>query len=124
MKKSKYCRSSIIPKNTQGTCNIFVMYVPICTDGKLLEGGLSSISRIIHSYGDVTITGEGLQIVTMFGTHGHWAVRVLQRATPTVTSVNNGHLRGPVTFTHIPECLLEELSLSVFYGLVLPRLEF
>ena len=107
------------------------MYVPICTDGKhfflfcfVLFWSLSSHSRIVHSYVIVTITGEGLQIVTMFGTHGHWAVRVLQRATPTVTSVNNGHLRGPVTFTHIPECLLEELSLSVFYGLVLPRLEF
>ena len=38
---------------------------------------LSSHSRIFHSYGKVTIAGEGLQIVTMFGTHGHWAVRVL-----------------------------------------------
>ena len=26
--------------------------------------GLSSHSRIFHSYGDVTITGEGLQILT------------------------------------------------------------
>ena len=49
----------------------------------------------------------------MLGTHGHWAVRVLQRAT-TVTSVNNGHLYGPVTLTRIPECLSEELSVPVF----------
>ena len=26
--------------------------------------GLSSLTRIFHSYGDVTITGEGLQILT------------------------------------------------------------
>ena len=32
----------------------------------------------IHSYGDITITGEGLQIFVLYmlGTHGHWAVRV------------------------------------------------
>ena len=58
------------------------------------------------------------------GTHGHWAVRVLLRATPTVTSVNNGHLHGPMTLTPIAERLSEELSLRVFYGLVLPRLGF
>ena len=52
--------------------------------------------RIFHSFGDVTITGEGLQILTYLGTHGHWAVRVLWRATPFVTRVNpiyNGYTR-------------------------------
>ena len=60
----------------------------------------------------------------MLGFHGHEAVRFFQRATPTVISVNNGHLRGAVTLTRIPECLSEELSLPVFYSLVLPRLGF
>ena len=48
--------------------------------------GLSSRSRIFHSYGDITIADEGLQILT-YAWHSwrHWAVRVLQRATPTVT---------------------------------------
>ena len=46
---------------------------------------LSSHSRIFHSYEDVTIEGEGLQILTYAGTHGYWAVWVLQRATPTMT---------------------------------------
>ena len=59
-------------------------------------------------------SGEELQIVTMLGTHSHWAVRVLQRATPTVISVfNYGHLREPVTLT-TSQCLSEELSLPVF----------
>ena len=41
--------------------------------------GLTSHSRIFHSYGDVTITAEGLQSLTYtrHGTHGRWAVRVL-----------------------------------------------
>ena len=33
-------------------------------------GGLSQ-SKIFHSYGDVTMTGEGLQILTYLGTYGH-----------------------------------------------------
>ena len=59
-------------------------------------------------------SGEELQIVTMLGTHGHWAVRVLQRATPTVISIYDyGHLRKPVTLTP-SQRLSEELSLPVF----------
>ena len=52
----------------------------------------------------------------MFGTHGHWAVRVLKRATPTGTmaSVYSGHRRGPVTLAPIAERLAVELSLPVF----------
>ena len=34
-------------------------------------------SRIFHTYGDVTITSEGLQIMTYIHTYGHLAVRVL-----------------------------------------------
>ena len=111
---------SIIPKNT---CSWYMLYFLWCTFlfvpmvtiffCFVLFWSLSFHSRIVHSYIYVTITGDGLQIVTMLSTHGHWAVRVFQRATPTVRSVNNGHLRGPVTLTHIPECLSEELSLPV-----------
>ena len=49
----------------------------------------------------------------MLGTNGQRAVRVHQRATPTLTSVYNGHLRGPVTLTPLAERLEVELSLSV-----------
>ena len=37
----------------------------------------SSHSRTFHTFGDITITGEGLKIMLILGTHGHWAVRVL-----------------------------------------------
>ena len=33
--------------------------------------------RIFHTYEDVIITGEELQILNILDTHGHWAVRVL-----------------------------------------------
>ena len=48
----------------------------------------SSNSRILHSYGDVTINGEGLQACkfwSILATHGIWALRRLKRATPTVS---------------------------------------
>ena len=41
-------------------------------------------------------------------TYNHWAVRVLQRASP-----YNGHLRGSVTLTPIAKCFAVELSLPV-----------
>ena len=79
--------------------------------------GFTSHSRIFHSYGDVTITGEGLQILThtgkmlkhictfylldicstyvelmwIFSTHGHWIVTVVSRATLTLTRDINDH---------------------------------
>ena len=37
--------------------------------------GLSSHSRIVHSYGDVTIRAANF-VLYMLVTHGHWAVRV------------------------------------------------
>ena len=45
----------------------------------------SSLSRIFHSQGEVTIAGEGLQTLTYMYTKQHWAVRALSHATPTVT---------------------------------------
>ena len=48
--------------------------------------GLSIHSRTFYSYGDATITGEGLKMLTYaWHSYGHWAVRVLSHATPTVT---------------------------------------
>ena len=38
---------------------------------------------MFYSYGDVTMAGEGLQILT-YAHYGHWPVRVLKLATPTV----------------------------------------
>ena len=56
----------------------------------------TSHSRIFHSFGHVTIAGEGLQILPMLGTYGHWAVRVFLPLWYGA-SVYNGHLRGPLT---------------------------
>ena len=83
--------------------------------------GLSSHSRIFHSYGDVTIAGEGCKFLSRLGTHGNWADRVLKCATLTVTSICNGHLRGHVTLAPIAERLAVT---TCFYDLGLSRLGF
>ena len=78
--------------------------------GFLLVWGFTSHSRIFHSY-------EGLQILT-YARHS-WPLSS-EGSLPchtycdTVSSVYNGHLRGPVTLTPIAERLAVELSLSVF----------
>ena len=78
---------------------------------------LSSHSRIFHSYGDVTIPGEGLQILT-YARHSWPLSSEGSLASHNLlwhgASVYNGHLRGPVTFTPIAERLAVELSLPVF----------
>ena len=59
---------------------------------------------MFHSYGDVTITGEGLQILTYarhswpFGSKGSLACH-----THYDTGHHYGHLRGPLTLTPITE---------------------
>ena len=60
-------------------------------------------SRIFHSYGDVTITGEGLPILTFIVTHLLWDI------------LYNGHHQGPVTLTPTAERLAVELSPPVFF---------
>ena len=68
-----------------------------------------------HSYGDVTITGEGLQILN-HARHS-WPLSSegsLACHTYCETSVYNGHLRGPVTLTPIAQRYAVELSLPVF----------
>ena len=56
--------------------------------------GISSHSRIFHSYGDVTIAGEGLQIFTY--------IRHSQYYCDTGQSLFNYHPRVPVTHTCCP----------------------
>ena len=77
----------------------------------LFVWSFSSQSKIFHSFGDVTITGGGLQILPMFGTYGFFSVAHLLWH---VASVYNGCLRGPVTPRPIAERSAEELSLPVF----------
>ena len=68
---------------------------------------------MFYSYGDVTITGEGLQILT-FARHS-WPLSSegsLQHCL-TYCDTGHGHVRGPVTLTPIDERLAVELSLPV-----------
>ena len=80
----------------------------------------SSHSRIFHSYGDVINNIEGLKFgpTCMLGTHGHLLSSegslMWNTYCDTGHPFNNGHLRGPMTLTHIAEGLAVELSLPVF----------
>ena len=73
--------------------------------------------------GTSSLPVKGCKFWHMLGTYGHWAVRVVFRAAPTVArgSVYNGHLRGPVTLTPITYCLAVQRSLP---DLGLSRLAF
>ena len=66
------------------------------------------------------LTMEGYKFWPMLYTYGHWAMRVLWRATPTETrDVRlDGHLKGSVTLTPIAQRLSVELSLPVFTAYV------
>ena len=65
----------------------------------------SSHSRLFHPFEDITIVGEGPQIVSY--------ARPLACLLWHGASVNNGHLRGPVTLTPIAERLEVDLILPV-----------
>ena len=71
----------------------------------------SSHSRIFHLYGDVTITGEGLQILTYARHSWPLSSEGSLGATPTVT---RGIRLIKVTLTLYAERLAVELSLSVY----------
>ena len=84
----------------------------VCLFVRLFVEGLSSYSRIFHSYGDASITGEGLQMLT-YSRHFFSVLHLLLHE----ASVSNGHLRGPLTLTHIAERLEVKLSLTTDLGL-------
>ena len=61
--------------------------------------------RIFHAYGDATITGEGLKILT-YARHS-WPLSEGSLACHIYCdTVYNGNLRGPVTLTPIAERLI------------------
>ena len=75
--------------------------------------GLTTHSRIFHSYEDVTITDEGRQILTY--TRHSWPLRTsLPHLLWHRTSVYNDHLRRPVILILVFERLAVELPLPVF----------
>ena len=90
-----------------GVTNSFFLFV--CSEN----------SKILHSFGDVTITCEGLQILTYaralrtLSSEGSLACDTYCDIRIYCSSVYNGHLRGPVTLAPNSECLAVELSLPV-----------
>ena len=68
----------------------------------------SSHSRIFHSFGDVIIAGEGLQILT--NARYLWALNSGVSITCQIYC-DTGHLRGPAALTPIAERLAVELLL-------------
>ena len=87
----------------------------------MFELGFTSHSRVFHSYWDVIITDEGLQILTY--ARFLWSLRFLKRATRTVTRdihLYNGHLWEFMSLTseYVAERFAVELPLSVFTTLV------
>ena len=88
----------------------------------LIVWGFTSHSRIFHSYGDVTIIGEMLQILTYARQLWQWGFFSVLHLLWHNISINNGHFRGPVTLKSISERLA--IQLLCFYGLGLSRLGF
>ena len=70
---------------------IFLLGLFVC----LFIWVFSSHSRIFHLYGDVTITGEGLQILTH--ARRSWPLSS-EVSLACHTYCDTGHLRGSVTF--------------------------
>ena len=83
----------------------------------LFELGFSSHLRYFHSHGDVTITGEGLQILTyslhwwQFSIEGSLLCHLLWHGTSIL--IYNGHFEGPVTLIPVAERLAVEMILPV-----------
>ena len=85
----KYCRDGVKPYTNNHSCLWFK---------------ISPTREFFTRMEKSPLPVNGCWFWPMLGTHGHWAVRVFQCATPTVTngsSVYNVHLRGPVTLTPV-----------------------
>ena len=73
---------------------------PINVDVRLY-GVFSARSRIVHSFEDVTITSEGLQILTYapaLMTFVQWGFFIVSNLLWQGASVSNGHLRNTHTY--------------------------
>ena len=82
--------------------------------------------NIFHSYRDI-IAGKSFKFWPVLGAHTHWAVKVLNRASSTLTraSVYNGNFRGPYTLTPIHQWSCHYLFLRLRFvavGIQTPNL--
>ena len=80
-------------------------------------GFFSPHSRIFHSFGEVTVTADGLQILAYtrhswpLSSEGSLACHTYRDTG--LPFINNGDLQGPETLAPVAECLAVELSLHV-----------
>ena len=90
------------------TCQIII----VC----LFDWGLSSHSRIVHSYGDVSIIVKRCKfdLCSALMAIEQWGFFSVPHLLLHGASVYNGYLREPVKLTTIAERLAVELSLPVF----------
>ena len=85
---------------------LYIVFV--CLFVCLFVWSFSSHSKIFHSFGDVAIVGEALQILTPAGhllSFEQWRFFSVSYLWWHGPSVCNGHLRGPVTLTPNAESL-------------------
>ena len=96
------CIYIIVPLEWLHVLGILTMVIQWNFLFSCLFGVLRPTSRFFHSYKDVTITGEGLQILTCAGTYGHWAVTVysVSHLRWHVASIHTGHTRTRDTHTY------------------------
>ena len=98
----------------QTVCDRCLMHLKYqCIAGSIKKGFFFCPTHEFFTHMETPLPMKNFKCWPVLGTHCHWAVRVLQRATPTVTgaSVYNGHLRGPKTLTPVAERFAVELSL-------------
>ena len=97
----------------------YIISYKSCLQSCLFVWGFTSHSRIFHSYWDVTIIVEGLQILTY--TRHSWPLSSKGSliSVPHLlwhgASVDNGHLRGHVTLTPVAERLYSGAVTICYY---------
>ena len=116
-----YGKSQTLTKVLPHSINIITSIYFVC----LFVWRFSSHSRMFYSFQDVTITGEGLQIL-MLARHS-WPLSSKRSLTchtycdtRSGPSLHHCHLRGPVNLTPFAVLLTEELSLPVLTMWVCP----
>ena len=97
--------SSHQDESCQHYVNIRLIYVNM----QRFVCGFTSLPKIFHSYGDVTITSEGLHILT-FSRHSWPLINEGSLACHTYCDTVH-HLRGPVTLPPVAVRSIVELSL-------------
>ena len=98
-----------IPSHQDESCQHYANIRLIYVNMQRFVCGFTSLPKIFHSYGDVTITSEGLHILT-FSRHSWPLINEGSLACHTYCDTVH-HLRGPVTLPPVAVRSIVELSL-------------